>query len=168
MGTTSGSGTTRRTELYHALTPIPLLSRTRARPNATRDSRSPSRQTCGQTCTADRQPLLNCSNRCSFAHPASYFLLSTTLFTLPRQIYYRFTNIGPLHPTGTPTVTRKSKTYQGGAHTGSLGLPKDPTPKWQLRSCDAQVSVSQPLSPPLLPPPNGQDYYSLSVSPAGV
>ena len=25
--------------------------------------------------------LLNCSNRCSFAHPASYFLHSITLFT---------------------------------------------------------------------------------------
>ena len=26
--------------------------------------------------------LLNCSNRCSFAHPASYFIHSMTLFSL--------------------------------------------------------------------------------------
>ena len=31
--------------------------------------------------------LLNCSNRCSFAHPASYFLHSTTLFTFFCQFF---------------------------------------------------------------------------------
>ena len=32
--------------------------------------------------------LLNCSNHCSFAHPASYFLHSITLFTLAKVIYF--------------------------------------------------------------------------------
>ena len=39
----------------------------------------------GESLATDRQPLLNCSNRCSFAHPASYFLsTSITLLTFLR------------------------------------------------------------------------------------
>ena len=68
--------------------------------------RSPSRQTCGPkhlhpsflrcvyNSRRDRKPVLNGSNRCSFAHPASYTYI--TLLYIPPHYFYFFRNFGTL------------------------------------------------------------------------
>ena len=94
--------------------------------------------------------LLNCSNRSSFAHPASYFLHSLTLVTS----FSSFTSLPPLVPPMLPTPQEELPQPQ--PPQPPQPQPPQPQPQPQPPPPQPQPPQPQPQPPPPPPPPHQQ------------